>query len=82
MAKPNAFDIPKLYYFESRNTFTGSRGDFNFKIVPSDTLQVTVWHGFLCSELAQVEAENHFPLTEDGFAEMLRWLEEAYCGRV
>lgn len=78
MAKPNDFDIPRLYYFESRNTFTGSRKDFNFKIVPDGALKVTTWHGFINSELAEMEAEAEFPLSQEGFAEMLVWLEGEY----
>ncbi len=78
MAKPNAFDIPRIYYFESKNTFTGSRKDFNFKIVPDGELKVSVWHGFINSELAQIEQEASFPISEKGHAQMLVWLEEQY----
>ncbi len=78
MAKPNAFDIPGLYYFESKNIFTGSRKDFNFRIVPDGALKVSTWHGFLCSELAEMEQEAEFSLSMEGHAEMLAWLEEKY----
>ncbi len=78
MAKPNDFDIPRLYYFQSKNTFTGSRKDFNFKIVPDGELKVTTWHGFISSELAEPEAESAFPISQEGHAEMLVWLEGEY----
>ena len=79
MAKPNDFDIPRIYYFESKNIFTGSRKDFNFRIVPKDEeLQVTIWHGFICSELTEPEASASFALSTEGHEEMLRWLEERY----
>ncbi len=78
MAKPNAFDIPRLFYFISKNVFTGSRGNFNFKIVPEDGLQVSIWHGMINSELAEMEASASFALSEEGFAEMLQWLEAEY----
>lgn len=78
MAKPNAFDIPGIYYFESKNIFTGSRKTFNYKIVPDGELKVSTWHGFLNSELAEMEQEASFPLTADGHAQMLVWLEEKY----
>ncbi len=81
MAKPNAFDIPRIYYFESNNTFTGSRKDFNFKIVPDGELKVSTWHGFLCSELADMEQEACFPLNQEGFDQMLRWLDERFRER-
>lgn len=79
MAKPNEFDIPRIYYFESRNIFTGSRKDLNFRIVPDDDgLHVTIWHGFLCSELAEPEAHADFPLSVEGHGQMLAWLGEQY----
>ena len=79
MAKPNDFDIPRLFYFQSRNIFTGSRGDLNFRIVPHDDLLDTfIWHGFICSELTEMEDNAQFPLTPEGHEEMLRWLEGKY----
>ena len=81
MPKPNDFDIPRVFYFESGNYFTGSRGDFNFRIDPADgKLQVKTWHGFICSDLAEFEAESEFDLSEEGHAAMLVWLEERYRG--
>ena len=32
----------------------------------------------LCSELAEIEIEKNFPLDEDGFANMIKWLESEY----
>lgn len=79
MAKPNDFDIPRVFYFESRNIFTGSRGDLNFRIVPEDDkMTVYIWHGFICHELAEMEASEVFPLSEEGHGEMLVWLEAQY----
>lgn len=78
MAKPNDFDIPRLYYFQSGNVFTGSRGNFNFRIDPAETMSVRTWQGFLCSDLAETEQENSFPITEEGFADMLTWMQEIY----
>ena len=55
MANPNAFDIPRIYYFESGNIFTGSRRDLNFRIVPDkEQMHVSTWHGMLSSELADM----------------------------
>jgi len=78
MAKPNAFDIPRIYYFESKNSFTGSRGTFNFKIVPEGELKVITWHGFINSELAEIEHEASFPISAEGHEEMLIWLDKVY----
>lgn len=79
MAKPNDFDIPRIFYFESGNIFTGSRRDLNFRIVPdSEQLSVSTWHGFICHELAEIEHEQTFPLSAEGHEQMLVWLEERY----
>lgn len=79
MAKPNDFDIPRIFYFESGNIFTGSRRDLNFRIVPDkENLTVSVWHGFICSELTEMEATETFPLSAEGHAAMLAWLDTQY----
>ena len=79
MAKPNDFDIPRIFYFESMNIFTGSRGNLNFRIVPEgDKMTVYIWHGFICSELTEMEDSHEFALTKEGHGEMLEWLESVY----
>lgn len=73
------FDIPKLYYFESDNAFSGSRDQtFNYKITPGDKLKAQVWHGLICSEKANIEHEKDFPMEQSGYDEMIKWLEERY----
>ncbi len=77
----NAFDIPKLFYFEAKNVHTGSRGKLRYRVCPEGgELLVAVWRQDLCYELVmdQLEGENSFPLTEEGFDAMLAWLEEEY----
>lgn len=79
MPKPNDFDIPRPFYFQSGNTFTGSRKNLNYKIVPKDDIfHVSVWHGFICSELAEIQDSAEFPISEEGFQNMLQWLETCY----
>lgn len=73
------FDLRNFYFYQAGNIFTGSLNGFNYKIVPdSDTLNAMIWHGELCSELAKMEQEKKFPLTQDGFGQMIVWLEDAY----
>ncbi len=73
------FDIPGLYYFQSKNIYTGSKNKtFNFKIIPGDTLKVQLWHGMLCSEKSEIETEQEFPLDHDGYIAMIKWLEEVF----
>ncbi len=80
-AKPvsELFPIPRLYYFESGNTYTGSKSQtFNYKITPSDVLKVEIWHGMICSEKAEIEIVKEFSLDQSGFDEMIKWLEETW----
>lgn len=77
----NAFDIPKLFYFEAGNLHTGSRGALRYRILPAaPQLYVEVWCKDLCYELVQdaIEAAGDFPLTETGFQQMLDFLQAEY----
>ncbi|MGN0647469.1 MAG: hypothetical protein ACI4J3_02420 [Oscillospiraceae bacterium] len=80
----NAFDIPKLFYFQAKNVHSGSRGKMRYRICPeNDMLSVAVWRKDLCYELVTdtdaIEAKNSFPLSEDGFQAMLDWLAAEFA---
>ncbi len=81
--------IPTLHTFANENVFTGSCGALRFRIAPTvvkatkhevdmgeSFMHCEFWHGPLCYELSQMEAERTFPMSEEGRAEMKRWLEE------
>lgn len=72
------FEIPKFYYFDCGNDFSGSLDDFSYKVFTGDELKALVWHGRLCSAKAEIEQEKTFPRTQEGFDEMIKWLEECY----
>ncbi|MDE6501835.1 MAG: hypothetical protein K2K02_01130 [Ruminococcus sp.] len=72
------FEIPKFYYFESGNDYSGSMGDFTYKIVNSNCLKCLTWHGKLCSMKATIENEKEFEKTQKGFEELIEWLESKY----
>ncbi len=75
----DVFDLRNFYFYQSGNTFIGSLKGFNYKISPeSDKLKIMIWHGMLCSDLAEMELENEFPCTQEGFDEMIKWLEDTY----
>ncbi|MDY4414056.1 MAG: hypothetical protein SPE43_06825 [Ruminococcus sp.] len=78
MSVSEIFDIPKYYYFKSGNDYSGSKGDFSYKIITSDTIKCLTWHGKLCSMKAEIENEKEFENSEKGFAELIKWLEEMY----
>lgn len=72
------FEIPKFYYFESGNDYSGSKGNFSYKIVNSDGLKCLTWHGKLCSMKATIENEKEFEKTQESFDELIKWLESRY----
>ena len=73
------FDLRNFYFYQCGNIFTGSLNNFNYKIIPDkENLTVLVWHGRLCSDLAEIETKKKYPLTQEGFDEMIKWLENEY----
>ena len=80
MSVSEIFEIPKFYYFESGNDFSGSRDDCSYKIVNGEKLKCMTWHGKLCSMKAEIESEAEFDRTEDGFRALIQWLESQYNG--
>ena len=82
------FFIPTLHTFAMKNTFTGSAGNFRFKITPniqmktakevdfeSSSMVAEYWHGLFCYEKSTVEGTETFALTEDGRVAMIMWLQ-------
>lgn len=69
-------DIRQFNFYSNRNTFTGSYGRKNFRIVPNENLEVSLWEQPVCSDLAEAAAKKEFPLTQEGFDEMCQWLEQ------
>ena len=80
--------IPTLHTFAMNNIFTGSCGMFRFRAAPKvvmatakevdfaqSTIHVEYWHGLFCYEKSQMEGEETFPMTEEGRAAMIVWLE-------
>lgn len=82
--------IPTLHTFENNNIFTGSCGLLRFRIQPTvvmatpkevdmeaSSIRCEYWHGELCYELSEMEAERVFHMSEEGRAEMKAWLENS-----
>ena len=83
--------IPTLHTFAMDNIFTGSCGDLRFRIKPEvikvegnnkevdfakSTIFAQIWHGKFCFEKSEMEAEQTFPMTEEGRLALKAWLEE------
>ena len=81
--------LPTLHTFENNNIFTGSWGNLRFKITPSivmktpkevdmeqSSMKAEVWHGPLCYEKSDIEADQVFQLSMEGRETMHRWLKD------
>ncbi len=80
--------LPTLHWFAMKNPFTGSFGEFRYRVVPNVTmatakevdfenskLQAQFWHGPFCYEKSTMEGEMTFSLNEEGRVDLMNWLE-------
>lgn len=76
----NQFDLPEVFYFESKNCYTGSKGKLRFRIDGKDgQLICAVWRKDICFELAEIENTAEFPLSKEGYDEMIAYLDRAFA---
>lgn len=83
------FEIPKFFLFSEKGIYSGSSAerDFNYKVVPvcpkegDKCLKAFIWSGQNCIDKTEDVTEKEFEFSEEGHAEMLRWLEEQYLSR-
>ena len=81
--------LPTLHTFAMNNVFTGSCGPLRFRVAPTvvkktpkevdmeaSTITAEYWHGELCYAMSEVEGQETFPMSEEGRAAMMKWLEE------
>ena len=81
--------LPTLHTFAMNNLFTGSSGLLRFRVKPNvvmlnakevefekSDMFVEYWHGLFCYEKSEIEAEQVFPLSEEGRTDMYNWLKE------
>lgn len=82
--------LPVFHHFENGNVFTGSCGQFRYKITPNavmippknkevdypaSSIKAEYWHGPLSYEFSEIEEEQVFPMSHEGYEEMQQWLE-------
>lgn len=87
----SALWLPVFHHFENGNIFTGSLGPFRYKITPNvvmsasnpkevdhpaSSIKAEYWHGSLSYEFSEIEGEKTFPMSPEGRADLLSWLEE------
>ena len=69
--------LPTLHSFENQNTYSGSCGRLRFFLYPQEnTILAKIWHGPFCIEKSTVEAEQTFPMTQQGLEALRAYLTE------
>ena len=81
--------LPVLHWFDANNDFTGSWGDFRFKVTPNvvklnpkevdfanSTLKAEYWHGPYCYDISEKEGTAEFPMSDEGREALRAWLTE------
>lgn len=70
-------ELPNFHYFHSKNPYSGSVGNFRYRLVPEDDLlKVTAWPGVNCMDATDPELlrREEFPLTKEGEESAEEWL--------
>lgn len=78
MVVQESFTILPLEYFTYGNQFSGSRGEFNYKIIPKEEFRLIIWYGKNCSAKSELVCEANFPLVEESRPQICLWLAEQY----
>ena len=73
-------ELPMLDFLREKNCYTGSQGDFRYKLQPDgDQVQVWAYRVYCfeyCPEHGGTLGQAAFPLTQEGLAQLRSWLEE------
>ncbi|MGN1411917.1 MAG: hypothetical protein ACI4WH_05330 [Oscillospiraceae bacterium] len=78
MSASEIFDIPEYYYFKAGNDYLGSLHGLNFKITSGENLVVYIYYGVKSFELSEISQEKTFSQTENGYKDLISWLEGVY----
>lgn len=70
-----AYGVPAIGFFENKNIYTGSSGEFRFRIAPGEEgLTVSVWCGKFCYEKSEMIEERCFDRNEAGLEAAVDWV--------
>jgi hypothetical protein len=81
------FYLPNLHTFQNDNVFHGSLGKLRFRVrtqkgTPEQGeapgIGALCWYGDYCLAESEVVAESWFPLTEEGYEQVIDWLDDQY----
>lgn len=73
--------LPVLSHFQNKNPWTASADRLRYRVIPTvaekeeeSVLTAEVWEGPWAYEFSTVEEVKTFPLSQEGLAELSRWL--------
>lgn len=79
MLKYGSWDLPGLDYFQSQNSFKGSRNNLRFTVTcDDDGFKVLTWTGEKCLECAEGITEKHFEMNEQSLYDINEYLTDVY----
>lgn len=83
------FYLPNLYQFRNDNVFYGSYRGLRFRVKSQKTqeegqetqwgMETLCWYGEYCLEESEVAERGWFPMSEEGYEQVLDWLESQYA---
>lgn len=81
------FYLPNLHHFQNDNTFYGSFRGLRFRVKSEQAedaeekrwfMATLCWYGDYCLEESDVVDTARFPMTPEGYEQVLDWLEGQY----
>ena len=79
MLKYGSWDLPGLDYFQSKNSFKGSRNNLRFVVAcDEESFTVFTWTGEKCFEYAENIFEKHFEMNEQSLYDINEYLTNEY----
>lgn len=79
MLKYGNWDLPGLDYFESKNSFKGSRNNLRFMVACDDEgFKVLTWTGEKSFEYAEDISEKRFDMNEQSLYDINEYLTNEY----
>ncbi len=72
------FNLPTAEYLKFNNIYSGSFGDFNYKLFPdikNNSVRVVVWKGKYSFEKSDLLFEKNFNFEDDLIKEINEWLK-------
>ena len=79
MLKYGIWDLPGMDYFQSENSFKGSKNNLRFAVTCDDEgFKVLTWTGEKCLEYVENISEKHFELNEQSLYDINEYLTDEY----